>query len=69
MNYQRLLAVYHYCTLYHGGQFSREYRLLCKVQRLFRPSQSEEYPETLLSEGNEEAFDIFTRLGGSLGDA
>lgn len=61
--YQLLLALYHYCTGYHSGMWSREYRLLCRVMRVFRSrSHSEEYASCLLDDENAQALEIYTTL-------
>jgi hypothetical protein len=62
MNQQRLLALYHFCNMWHGGQWSREYALGCKVSRLFRPARSEEYLDCLALPDNVEAREIYVRL-------
>lgn len=62
MNQQKLLALYHFCNLYHDGQFSRLYRLGCKVSQTFTPSREEEYVSILNREGYEEAKYIFLLL-------
>ena len=34
-------ALYRFCVLYHSGQWSRGYRLLCLLERVgYRPSRS-----------------------------
>jgi hypothetical protein len=62
MNTDKLLALYHFCNLYHGGQFTRLYRLGCKVSEVFTPSHSEEFVSILNKEGYEEARRIFLLL-------
>lgn len=69
MNYQRALAVYHFCVAYHGGQFSREYKLGCILSSRygFKPSRSEEYASCLAKSENEEARTIYLRLALAAG--
>ena len=69
MNYQRILALYHYCTSYHGGQFSREYRILSKLTLSMyhggygvRLARSEEYITCLADPDNAEARSIYRAL-------
>jgi hypothetical protein len=62
MNYQRLLALYHFCNLYHSGRSSRLYALGCKVSKHFTPTRAEEYPEVLSRPGYETALKIYLRL-------
>lgn len=62
MNIDRCLAVYHFASIYHGGQSSREYRLLSRVSRVFRPSRSEEFVSVLCTPGYEDARAIFVKL-------
>ena len=79
MNHQRLLAAYHYCTHWHTGQGSREYRLLSKIilprksggfgflsTASFRPSR-DEVLSCLATEENEEARGIYMALVTSRG--
>ena len=60
--YQLLLALYHYCLGWHSGIRSREYRLLCRITRVFRPSHSEEYAHCLWDDENAQALEIYTTL-------
>lgn len=69
MNWQRLLALYHYCSGYHGGQFSREYRILSKLTMSpyhdgygLRLARSEEHITCLADPENVEARSIYRRL-------
>ena len=62
MSPDTLLGVYHFCNLYHGGQWSREYRILCRVMKVFRPSHSEEFVSVLLKDGYEVARTVFESL-------
>lgn len=68
MNYQRLLGLYHYCMNYHTGQSSREYKLLCKVQRSVAFSGSHQLLDCLLDVENQEAGRLYERLGGEWTD-
>lgn len=69
-HFQRLLALFHYCSLYHSGKNSREYAVLSRVTGKygFRPSGSEEYAECLTDDDNFVAREIFLALGGSYAD-
>lgn len=62
MNSDRLLGLYHFCNLYHSGQWSRLYKLSCKIAKVYKPSFSEEYSTVLSRPGYEEAKDVFRRL-------
>lgn len=60
MNYDRLLALFHVCIGWHGGQSSPLYRLQSNIfPRLIKPARSEEYLITLDSEGYEEARRLY----------
>ena len=39
MNTDRLIGLAHVCARWHGGQWSREYRLLCRID--WRPSSDD----------------------------
>lgn len=62
MNHSTLLAVYHYCAAWHGGQASREYRVLSRVSRVFSPRGTEEYASVLGTEGYEDARALYISL-------
>lgn len=66
MSGERLLGVYHYCNLHHTGQFSREYRVLCRVMKVFTPARSEESVDVLLKPGYEESLRVYEALGGDV---
>ncbi len=62
--FQRALALFHFCTAYHGGQSSPEYACLSRLESVhgFRPSRSEEYASCLAKRENEEARALYVRL-------
>ena len=62
MSYEKLLALYHFCNQYHSGQWSRLYRLSCKIGKLIRPAHSEEYSAILESPGYEESRAFYDTL-------
>ncbi len=69
MSPDKLLAVFHFCNGYHSGQWSREYRLLCRVMRVFVPARSEVYLEILDQPGYETAREYYQQLLVSTGNA
>lgn len=38
-------ALYYFCSDYHSGQWSRGYRILCRVSRIFKPPLSNSMSE------------------------
>lgn len=49
-------AYYMFATLYHGGQFSKEYRIFGRLEKIkFRPAPN--LSEETLSENGKEIFD------------
>lgn len=69
MNYDRLLALYHVCVAWHGGQSSELYRLQSKIfPRLISPSRSEQYLITLDHEGYEVARELYGKYVLALTD-
>lgn len=62
MSPDKLLALHHFCVYWHGGQGSREYRILSRVSRVFTPSRSEEYLECLANPGYETAREYYIQL-------
>lgn len=56
LNFDRVEAFYWFCVDYHRGQFSKEYRLMCKLSRIFTPSRLSNGPSS------EEALDIYVSL-------
>ncbi len=65
MSPETLLGVYHFCSLAHTGQASREYRVLSRVLRRFTPSPSEQHFDILEKPGYERALDVFESLSKS----
>jgi hypothetical protein len=57
-----MLGVYAYCRDWHGGQWSREYRIMCRIGERVRFSRIEEYTACLATEGYEKARDVYMRL-------
>lgn len=57
MNYQTILGLYHFCNSWHGGQFSREYRIMCRLR--FTPRGREEYLECLATAENADAREVY----------
>lgn len=60
VNYETLLGVYHFCSAWHGGQFSREYRVMCRTGLV--PRGAEEYLETLARPDYASARDVYVAL-------
>ena len=56
-------ALYWFTADYHSGQWSRGYRLLCRVSRVFKPSPLASGPD------GEEAQMIYDHLVGEYGTA
>ena len=44
--FDRLDALYWYCADHHRGQYSAEYRVLCAVGTIFRPSPMAHGPDS-----------------------
>jgi len=60
---QVCLAYYHYATLYHRGQWSPEYAIHGRLDKLgYKPALSEEYVSCLNKSDNEVARAIFVGL-------
>ena len=47
--YDILTAYYAFGTLWHGGMHTKEYALLCRVLKVYQPSDSDCNPENLNS--------------------
>ena len=60
MTYETLLGAYHFCSAWHGGQFSREYRVMCRTK--LTPRGSEEYLETLARPDYAHAREVYVAL-------
>jgi hypothetical protein len=53
-------ALYYFCEDYHSGQWSRGYRILCRVSRIFKPG--------ILHSMSEEAEPIYHELVAKYAD-
>jgi len=62
MSPEKLLALYHFCTAWHGGQWSREYRIGCRVSKVFTPARREEYLAVLSESEYSESRDYYLQL-------
>ncbi len=62
MSPDKLLALHHFCTAWHAGQFSREYRIGCRVSKVFTPSRSEEFIAILAKPDYEQAREYYVAL-------
>ncbi len=65
MNFQTLLGVYHYCVAHHTGMMSREYRIMCRIQKDLTVRGTHEYLACLAQEENQEAREVYVRLAAS----
>lgn len=61
------MGLYAYCSLYHGGQGSDLYRILCQLTKpgLFNPGPS---GDRLDPEEDEDAIAVYVALGGKAED-
>ena len=57
-------AYYCYFVLYHGGQYSVDYRRMCNMQRYYRPSSFGGDKPERLTEGAREIFDSLMERNG-----
>jgi hypothetical protein len=67
MNWDRLLALHHVCTQWHGGQWSELYRLGCVVAKHMTVRGADEYAITLDLPDNEEARRLYGVYAIALG--
>ena len=65
MSFDKISAVYVYCMDYHGGQWSREYALLCRIQRQYKLKLTDSSISGIRDGNNpewDEAHDIYAGL-------
>ena len=63
MNYETMLGVFHFCMAWHGGQWSREYRVMCRLfPKIINPRGREEYASVLAMPEYESGRAIYIAL-------
>jgi hypothetical protein len=70
MSFDKIAGTYVYCMDYHSGQWSREYRIMCKLENQYQLKLSDSCILAIQGKRKSECFDgareVYVRLEKSM---